>query len=78
MDLYDVELHPVYGAIPRDGEIVQTGDVLGLSTDSRQVITAPFPGRVTLISTPGKPTRTLHLRICQTAQICDETGHLTY
>ncbi len=74
MDSYDVELHPVYGAIPRDGEIVQPGDVLGLSTDTRQVITAPFAGRVSLVSVPGKPTRSLHLKISQDSAGADETA----
>ena len=39
-----LELHPVYGAIYRDGEFVQRGAVLGLSVDSKGVVIAPVSG----------------------------------
>lgn len=48
----EMELHPIYGAIPQDGEFVRRGDVLGLSTDSREVILAPVSGWVRIIRTP--------------------------
>lgn len=63
MDCFDHELHPVYGAVPRDGEIVQPGDVLGLSVDSHEVITAPISGRVRLVSRGGRTQRHLWIVI---------------
>jgi hypothetical protein len=43
-----LEVHPVYGAIYKDGEFVQCGAVLGLSVDSREVVVAPVSGWVRL------------------------------
>ena len=63
MESVSFELHPAYGAIPRDGEIVQIGDVLGLSTDMREVVTAPVPGRVRLIAGKEEPRRSLLIQI---------------
>ena len=44
-----LSVHPVYGAIYKDGEFVQRGAVLGLSVDSREVVVAPVSGWVRLI-----------------------------
>jgi Na+-translocating ferredoxin:NAD+ oxidoreductase RnfC subunit len=41
-------VHPVYGAIYQEGEFVQRGAVLGLSVDSKAVVTAPVSGWVRL------------------------------
>ena len=43
-----LNVHPVYGAIYKDGEFVQRGAVLGLSVDSREVVIAPVSGWVRL------------------------------
>lgn len=46
-DCAPVELlcvHPVYGAIYQEGEFVQRGAVVGLTTDSRGVVIAPISG----------------------------------
>jgi hypothetical protein len=48
MELVNRELHPVYGAIPSDGEFVRQGEVLGLSTDATEVVLAPVSGWVKL------------------------------
>ncbi|HZO87911.1 MAG TPA: hypothetical protein VFB38_06185 [Chthonomonadaceae bacterium] len=45
-----LEVHPVYGAIYKDGEFVQRGAVLGLSVDSREVVVAPISGWVRLVT----------------------------
>jgi len=45
-----LEVHPVYGAIYQDGEFVQRGAVLGLSTDTSQVVIAPVSGWIRLIT----------------------------
>src|SRR5262245_55638678 len=39
-----LDVHPVYGAIYKDGEFVQRGAVLGLSVDSKAVVVAPISG----------------------------------
>ena len=41
-----LDLHPVYGAIYKEGEFVQRGAVLGLSVDSKGVVIAPVSGWV--------------------------------
>jgi hypothetical protein len=41
-----IDLHPIYGAIYQEGEFVQRGAVLGLSVDSKGVVTAPVSGWV--------------------------------
>ena len=48
MNPFCVHVHPVYGAIYKEGEFVQRGAVLGLSVDSREVVTAPGSGWVHL------------------------------
>lgn len=63
MDCFDHELHPVYGAVPRDGELVQPGDILGLSVDTHEVVTAPISGRVRLVSEDGHTERHLWIEI---------------
>jgi len=60
-----LELHPVYGSVPRDGDLVQSGDVLGLSADERDVVIAPVSGRIRLVTTPGDPHHRLHVQILQ-------------
>lgn len=44
-----LDVHPVYGAIYKDGEFVQRGAVLGLSVDSKEVVVAPVSGWVRLV-----------------------------
>jgi len=41
-----LSVHPVYGAIYKDGEFVQRGAVLGLAVDSKGVVVAPVSGWV--------------------------------
>ncbi len=41
-----LDVHPVYGAIYKDGEFVQRGAVLGLSVDAKAVVVAPVSGWV--------------------------------
>ena len=41
-----IDLHPVYGAVYKEGEFVQRGAVLGLSVDSKGVVVAPISGWV--------------------------------
>ena len=48
MELVNRELHPVYGAIPSDGDFVRQGEVLGLSADATEVVLAPVSGWVKL------------------------------
>ncbi len=61
MDHFDSELHPIYGAIPSDGEFVHEGEVLGLSIDATELVTAPISGWVRLVVSPDA-ART-HLRV---------------
>jgi hypothetical protein len=49
MDTPNQELHPIYGAIQYDGEFVQQGEILGLSVDAREVVTAPISGWIQLL-----------------------------
>ena len=48
-----LSVHPVYGAIYRDGEFVQRGAVLGLSVDATEVVVAPISGWVRVIVSSG-------------------------
>ena len=61
MDQIDRELHPVYGAIPSDGEFVNKGEILGLSVDAKEVVLAPISGWVRLI--PSSDSSDLHLKV---------------
>lgn len=45
-----LDVHPIYGAIYKDGEFVQRGDILGLSVDSKDVVVAPVSGWVRLVA----------------------------
>jgi hypothetical protein len=45
-----LDVHPIYGAIYKDGEFVQRGAVLGLSVDSKEVVVAPVSGWVRLVT----------------------------
>jgi hypothetical protein len=49
MTSIDTELHPVYGAIPSDGEFVRKGEILGLSVDAQEIVRAPVSGWIQLI-----------------------------
>lgn len=46
MNTYDVEVHPIYGPVPSDGDTVEAGEVLGLSPDGGNVVAAPIAGTV--------------------------------
>jgi hypothetical protein len=63
MDQIDAELHPIYGAIPADGEFVQQGDILGFSVDARELVTAPTSGWVRLVSYPDPSASRLYVYI---------------
>ena len=47
-----LDVHPVYGAIYKNGEFVQRGAVIGLSVDAREVIIAPISGWIKIYDTP--------------------------
>ena len=61
--LFSLDLHPVYGAVPEDGDFVDAGEVLGLSTDSKEVVIAPAPGIVRLVASGGARRRRLQVQI---------------
>lgn len=63
MDSCRLEVHPAYGAIPRDGDEVGRGEVIGLSADSRFVIIAPISGKVKLHQVSEAPTLRLYVEI---------------
>ena len=71
MTCFSRELHPVYGAVPRDGDYVEAGEILGLSPDSRDVITAPVSGWLRLV-TSHSPDRRLTAQIWQDRRARDE------
>jgi hypothetical protein len=50
-----LNVHPVYGAIYKNGEFVQRGAVIGLSVDSREVIIAPISGWIKIIEAAQSP-----------------------
>ena len=64
MDPMALKVHPIYGAIYKDGEFVQRGAVLGLSVDSKEVVVAPVSGWVRLgASLPSLPNTDFGLRV---------------
>jgi hypothetical protein len=61
-----LDVHPVYGAIYKDGEFVQRGAILGLSVDSKGVVVAPVSGWVRLVAASEsrpEPEPSLGLRV---------------
>ena len=63
-----LDLHPVYGAIYKEGEFVQRGAVLGLSVDSKGVVIAPVSGWIKLgqaVGLPDKVAESLRIEIWQ-------------
>ena len=44
--VFRCELHPVYGPVHRDGDLVRKGDVIGLSTDGDAAISSPCEGTI--------------------------------
>lgn len=63
-----LNVHPVYGAIYKNGEFVQRGAVIGLSVDSREVIIAPISGWIKIIEesqSPCSPEEGLRVEIWQ-------------
>ena len=63
MDRFDGEIHPIYGAIHADGEFVHQGDILGLSVDEKEIVTAPISGWLRLITSPTPTDSSLHVQI---------------
>lgn len=57
MEPWRLSVHPIYGAIYRDGEFVQRGAILGLNTEANGVVVAPASGwvRVVRAPTPANP-----------------------
>jgi len=45
---HSIEIHPVYGAVPADGEFVRRGAVIGVSTDAKDIVVAPASGWIRL------------------------------
>lgn len=73
-------VHPVYGAVYKDGEFVQSGAVLGLATDSSGVVVAPVSGWVRLKSSARSfatqlPDGGLRIEIWQ-QPVQSETAHV--
>lgn len=69
-----LELHPVYGAIYKEGEFVQRGAVLGLSVDSKGVVIAPVSGWVKMGqpgNVPAAEARSLRIEIWQQPRQAD-------
>jgi hypothetical protein len=60
---YHFELEPIYGAIPRDGEYVRVGDVLGLSVDGSTIVSAPFEGHIRIDRSSGNAPSRLFVHI---------------
>ncbi len=69
MNPTSLDVHPIYGAIYKNGEFVQRGAVLGLSVDSTEVVVAPISGWVRLIeiaeAASREPARGLRVEIWQ-------------
>jgi hypothetical protein len=63
MNTYQLELHPVYGAIPHAGEKVDAGEIIGLSPDGKAVVIAPESGEVQLFSVNEPSGRRLFVHI---------------
>lgn len=63
MQSFALEIHPVYGAVPREGDRVEPGDIVGLSADSRELVIAPVEGTVSLLSVPGGSAGRLYVQI---------------
>ena len=57
------ELHPVYGAIHRDGEPVHEGELIGLSADGTQAVAAPYSGIVRISRSDDGGNGRLHAEI---------------
>jgi len=53
-----LNVHPIYGAIYKNGEFVQRGAIIGLSVDSCEVIIAPISGWIKIHETPQQPCGT--------------------
>ena len=68
------ELHPVYGAVPKDGDSVEPGQVIGLSEDGGATISAPYAGRVRLIRTSDGSKSRLVVEILPTTATENEAG----
>jgi hypothetical protein len=78
MTCFSRELHPVYGAVPRDGEHVEAGEILGLSPDAKDVVTAPLSGWVRLVASPGASDRRLTIEVWQNRRERDEAQAAEY
>lgn len=69
-----LELHPVYGAIYKEGEFVQRGAVMGLSVDSKGVVVAPVSGWVKMgqsLGVSAQEARSLRIEIWQQPRNAD-------
>lgn len=55
--LLTFDLHPLYASILKDGQAVREGEVLGLDTDLRRVMVAPYSGVIRLLITGDGPDR---------------------
>lgn len=65
-----LQVHPIYGAIYKEGEFVQRGAVLGLSVDSKEVVIAPVSGWVHIVpGTVHEPLSGLHIEIWQQSEL---------
>jgi len=73
MQSFALEIHPVYGSVPREGDRVEPGDILGLSADSREVVVAPVEGTVSLLSLPGESAGRLYVQIWRDAAEAQST-----
>ncbi len=62
-----LELHPIYGAIAREGEYVRRGEILGLSVNEKEIVRAPEAGHVRLLLLFDKQTPRLMVQIVSEA-----------
>ncbi len=55
--LLTFDLHPLYASILKDGQAIREGELLGLDTDLRRVMIAPYSGVIRLLVTGDGPAR---------------------
>jgi hypothetical protein len=63
----NLELHPIYGAIPSEGEFVDKGEIIGLSVNEKEIVRAPKAGRVRMLFLSDPHTPRLMVQIVSEA-----------
>ena len=62
------DLHPLYASILSDGGTIRKGEVIGLDTDLRRALIAPFDGTIRLLSTGNGEERRLRVYLTESAR----------